>query len=184
MKKALSLVVVCLSAATASAQQPPPPSVDLAGFVKQQHQTVRRYLTGSADKMPEGDFGFKPAGTSADVRTFGQIIAHLAASNYLFCAQAKGEQPPATVSDKETTLPKAALVKALNDALTYCDGVYDTQTIATLSEMMKRQGPNNTTLERARGNALMLNIAHNFEHYGNLVTYMRAKGLVPPSSER
>ncbi len=49
--------------------------------------------------------------------------------------------------------------------------------------MLKRPGPNNTTLERARGNSLISNIAHNNEHYGNLVTYMRAKGIVPPSSE-
>jgi uncharacterized damage-inducible protein DinB len=45
-------------------------------------------------------------------------------------------------------------------------------------------GPNNTTRQIARAQMLIANFAHNNEHYGNLVTYLRAKGLVPPSSER
>ena len=135
--------------------------------------------------MPDADFHFKPEGTSAEVRTFGQIIAHLVNANYLFCAQAKGEKPPVgQLDDKKEQKPKAELVKALQEAMTYCDPVYDAQTSASLNEMVKRTTQNNTTVERARGNGLILNVAHNNEHYGNLVTYLRAKGLVPPSSER
>jgi uncharacterized damage-inducible protein DinB len=185
MKKAALFIVAVACATVAYAQQAPAPTVDLAGSLKAQHQSVRKYLVAAAEKMPDADFHFKPQGTAPEVRTFGQIIAHLANANYALCAGAKGEKPPAApLDDQKETKPKAELVKALADALTYCDSVYDSQTTATLTEMMKRPGPNNTTLERARGNSLISNLSHNNEHYGNLVTYMRAKGMVPPSSER
>ncbi len=192
MTKALVCLAVGMCAATLSAQQTPPAkpappqppaSLDIAASLKGQHQSIRKYLAGAADKMPDADFHFKPQGTVAEVRTFGQIVAHIAVANYSFCARAKGEQAPTlTVSDKESQ-PKADIVKALNDSLVYCDAVYDAQTATTINEMLKIQRPNNTPLERARGILLIQNVAHNNEHYGNLVTYLRAKGLVPPSSE-
>jgi uncharacterized damage-inducible protein DinB len=184
MKKVLVFALASVSVSAISAQQTPPPAtLDIAGALKTQHQSIRRYLAASAEKMPEADFHFKPQGTAPEVRTFGQIVVHLAVVNYGFCARAKGETPPTlTVSDKQTQ-PKADIVKALNDSLTYCDAVYDAQTSATLNEMLKITGRNNATIERARGIGLIQNIAHNNEHYGNLVTCMRAKGLVPPSSE-
>jgi uncharacterized damage-inducible protein DinB len=184
MKKVLVFALASVWVSAISAQQAPPPAtLDIAGSLKTQHQNVRRYLAASAEKMPEADFHFKPQGTAPEVRTFGQIVVHLALANYSFCSRAKGETAPKlTVNDKETQ-PKADIVKALNDSLTYCDAVYDAQTGATLNEMIKITGRDNTTLERARGIGLIQNIAHNNEHYGNLVTYMRAKGLVPPSSE-
>ena len=185
MKKVVSFLAVVVSLAGLSAQQPAPPAtLDVAGFLKQQHQNIKRNLIGSADKMPEADFHFKPQGTGTEVRTYGQIVAHIVNANYLFCSQAKGEKSPAAMLDDKQQQPKAELAKALGDAMAYCDAAYDAQTSATLNEMVKRQGPNNTQLERARGNGLILNVAHNNEHYGNLVTYLRAKGLVPPSSER
>jgi len=186
MKKAALFLAAAVCATNAYAeQQPPAPSVDLAGSLKQQHVTIRKYLVGAAERMPDADFHFKPQGTPPEVRTFGQIVAHLANANYGLCAVSKGDKPPNTpLDDLKETKPKAELVKALSDALTYCDGVYDSQTTATLTEMMKRQLPNNVTVERARGNSLISNLSHNNEHYGNLVTYLRAKGLVPPSSDR
>jgi uncharacterized damage-inducible protein DinB len=173
---------VCV--ATALAQTPaPPPTLDIAGSLKLQHQNIRRNLAAAAEKMAEADYNFRPQGAAPEVRTFGQIVAHLTAANYSYCAAAKPEPAPKhTANDKEMQ-PKADLVKMLNESLAYCDAVYEAQTSATINEMLKRPGPNNTTLERARGNALISNIAHNNEHYGNLVTYMRAKGIVPPSSE-
>jgi uncharacterized damage-inducible protein DinB len=183
MKKAVVVLAAAVCATNAFAQQPPAPSIDLAGSLKQQHQSIRKFLVGAAERMPEGDFHFKPQGTPPEVRTFGQIVAHLANANYGLCAVAKGEKPPnAQLDDLKEQKPKAELVSALSGALTYCDSVYDSQTTATLTEMMKRQLPNNVTVERARGNTLLSNLSHNNEHYGNLVTYLRAKGLVPPSS--
>ena len=184
-KTSFFMLAVCLGVTTtASAQAPaPPPTLDIAGFLKLQHQNIRRNLAAAAEKMPDADYNFRPQGAAPEVMTFGQLIAHLVAANYSICASAKPETAPKhTANDKEIQ-PKADLVKMLNEALTYCDVIYDAQTSTSINEMLKRTGPNNTTLERARGNSLINNLTHTNEHYGNLVTYLRAKGIVPPSSE-
>jgi uncharacterized damage-inducible protein DinB len=178
------LFAASVGVATSVAQTPaPPPTLDIAGSLKLQHQNIRRNLAASAEKMADADYGFRPQGAAPEVRTFGQMVAHLVAANYSYCASAKPEPTPKHGANDKELQPKADLVKMLNESLAYCDAVYDAQTGATINEMLKRPGPNNTTLERARGIALISNIAHNNEHYGNLVTYMRAKGIVPPSSE-
>ena len=184
-KTSFFMLAVCLGVTTTASAQapPPPPTLDIAGFLKLQHQNIRRNLAAAAEKMPDADYNFRPQGAAPEVMTFGQLIAHLVAANYSICASAKPETAPKhTANDKEIQ-PKADLVKMLNEALTYCDVIYDAQTSTSINEMLKRTGPNNTTLERARGNSLINNLTHNNEHYGNLVTYLRAKGIVPPSSE-
>ena len=184
-KTSFFMLAVCLGVTTTASAQapPPPPTLDIAGFLKLQHQNIRRNLAAAAEKMPDAEYNFRPQGAAPEVMTFGQLIAHLVAANYSICASAKPETSPKhTANDKEMQ-PKADLVKMLNEALTYCDVIYDAQTSTSINEMLKRTGPNNTTLERARGNSLINNLAHNNEHYGNLVTYLRAKGIVPPSSE-
>jgi uncharacterized damage-inducible protein DinB len=179
------LLAATVGVATAIAQTPapPPPTLDIAGSLKLQHRNIGRNLAASAAKMADADYNFRPQGAAPEVRTFGQMVAHLVAANYNICASAKPEPAPKHAANDKEMQPKADLVKMLNESLAYCDAIYDAQTSATINEMLKRPGPNNTTLERARGNSLISNIAHNNEHYGNLVTYMRAKGLVPPSSE-
>src|SRR5687767_1386165 len=195
MKKCLLAVAAVLLAATASAQQPPasaqqppaappqaPPPTDIAMNLKRQHAAIRKNLAASATKMAEADYAFRPQGVDPVVRTFGQFLIHLANANNLFCARALGE-PAKAGSDEKATMTKAELVKLLEDALVVCDRAYDSLTDATAVEMLKVSGRNNAVFEIARANPLINNLAHNNEHYGNLVTYMRAKGLVPPSSE-
>jgi uncharacterized damage-inducible protein DinB len=175
---------VCVTTAVAQTPAPAPaPTLDIVGSLKLQHQNIRRNLAAAAAKMSEADYAFRPQGAAPEVRTFGQMVAHLVVANYSLCASAKPETSPKHSANDKEMQPKADLVKMLDEALAYCDAIYDAQTSASINEMLKRPGPNNTTLERARGNTLISNIAHNNEHYGNLVTYMRAKGIVPPSSE-
>lgn len=192
MKKSLFVAAVVLCAATVSAQQQtpapapapqPPPPTDIAMNLKRQHAGIRKNLSASAVKMAEADYGFRPQGVDPVVRTFGQFIIHLANANNNFCARALGEQAKAATEEK-ATMTKAELVKLLEDSLTLCDRAYDGLTAASAVEMIKVTGRNNVVQELARANPLINNLAHNNEHYGNLVTYMRAKGLVPPSSER
>jgi uncharacterized damage-inducible protein DinB len=100
------------------------------------------------------------------------------------CSQVAGEKSPATV-DYEQIPDKAALVKALNDSLVYCDRVYAATTDANFIQPVQianvvGSGSTNTV----RGAVLMYNITHNNEHYGNLAVYMRLKGHVPPSTAR
>ncbi len=191
MKKSLFVAAVVLCAATVSAQQQPPapapapqppPPTDIAMNLKRQHAGIRKNLSASAVKMAEADYGFRPQGVDPVVRTFGQFIIHLANANNNSCARALGEQAKAATEEK-ATMTKAELVKLLEDSLTLCDRAYDGLTAASAVEMIKVTGRNNVVQELARANPLINNLAHNNEHYGNLVTYMRAKGLVPPSSE-
>ena len=189
--KRFVVAAVLLCAATVSAQQTPapaappqspPPPTDIALNLKRQHATIRKNLAASAAKMEEADYGFRPQGVDPVVRTFGQFLIHLANANNAFCARALGEQPKANI-DESAKMTKAELVKALEDSLVVCDRAYDSLTAASAAEMLKITGRNNVVVEVARANPLINNLAHNNEHYGNLVTYMRAKGLVPPSSE-
>lgn len=195
MKKCLFVAAALLCAATVSAQQAPPaaptpaastaqppPPTDIALNLKRQHAAIRKNISASATKMAEADYGFRPQGVDPVVRTFGQLLIHLANANYLFCSRALGEQTKPG-GDEKATMTKADTVKLLEDALAYCDRAYDSLTATTAVEMLKVSGRDNTMFEIARANPLINNLAHNNEHYGNIVTYMRAKGLVPPSSE-
>jgi uncharacterized damage-inducible protein DinB len=189
MKDLWLACAMTFAAASAFAQSAPPAAqppakIDLATAIRNSHNNIKGNLAKSAEKMSEADFGFKPAGAAAEVRTFGQIIGHLADANYLLCARAKGEANTKTPGQFEKTIARADLIKALNDSLAYCDTVYSTLTDAQALEYLTVPGPNNTQRQVVRAAPLMNNNAHNNEHYGNLVTYMRAKGIVPPSSER
>ncbi|MGH9203945.1 MAG: DinB family protein [Vicinamibacterales bacterium] len=162
----------------------PPAKVDLAMAIRNSHNTIKGNLLKSAEKMSEADYAFKPAGIMPEVRTYGQFIGHVADANYLLCARAKGEaNPMGQTSIEKTKTARADLIKALSDAIAYCDTVYSTLTDAQALEFISVPGPNNTTRQIVRAAPLMSNNAHNNEHYGNLVTYMRVKGIIPPSSE-
>ena len=139
--------------------------------------SAKRNIVESADQMPEADYGFKPVDS---VRTVGQILAHVADSNYYYCARSKGEAPPVPDGTLEkTATTKAAIVKALGESVAYCDAVYAALTPASAADMVKA-GEN----QIPRAQPLFANASHNVEHYGNLVTYFRLKGMVPPSTKR
>jgi uncharacterized damage-inducible protein DinB len=160
-----------LLAAPVFAQAPANPmSADLKGVWNQ----IKGNIAKSAEKMPEEQYSFKP---SPDVRSYGQLLGHIADANYMICGAAKGEQKSMGIEKSKTS--KADLIAALADSAAYCDTVFDALTDASGAEMVKMFGR-----ERTRMGALQMNVAHDFEHYGNLVTYMRMKGVVPPSSER
>ena len=133
----------------------------------------------SADQMPEADYAFKP---TESVRTFGQILAHVAGANYEFCSAAKGEKSPFGEDHFEkTATTKAAIVKALQESASYCDGAYAALTDASAAESVSMPFGMGKS---PRVRALLMNVGHLQEHYGNLVTYLRIKGIVPPSSRR
>ena len=147
----------------------------LTADVKADYTTVRNYFIRAAEKMPEADYGFKP---SPEVRSFGQQVAHVADDQYNLCAPAKGETRKAAYREIENTLSrKADLVTALKKAFAYCDGAYDALTDASGTELITSQ--KGTT----RFEMLNWNLWHTWEHYGNVVVYLRLKSLIPPSSE-
>lgn len=155
-------------------------SPSLAATAKSMHANIRRNIAEAADSMPEQDYSFRPA---PGVRSFGEILGHVANANYLFCSAANKAQMPLRTNLEKVT-EKAALVKALRDSLAYCDAVYETTTDSNFNDAVTVAGPGNKSTPTVRGAVLMFNTTHNNEHYGNLVVYMRAKGHVPPSTVR
>jgi len=124
--------------------------------------------------MPEENYSFKP---TPDVRSFGQLVGHVADASYMFCSQAAGEANPMKDIEKTKT-SKADLVAAVKDAVAYCNKALDGMTDAKGSQMVKL-----FNFEIAKLTLFSLNTAHTDEHYGNMVTYLRLKGIVPPTSE-
>lgn len=156
-------------------------SPSLASVAKTMNGTIRRNLADAAEEMPASEYSFRP---TPQIRTFGQLIGHVINANFFFCSQAAGEKSPAA-ANYEDVIGKAKLVKALDDALAYCDKVYAATTDANFMRPVQVQdGPGAPSSTTVRGPVLMFNIAHNNEHYGNIVVYMRLKGLVPPSTAR
>jgi hypothetical protein len=173
-----SLLAFPLAAQT-SLQAPPK---DLSLWLRNSYAANRKYIARTAEKMPEEFYGLRP-GPQPEVRTFGQLIGHLANFNYRWCSDAKGEKNPKEETDFEIVIAKADLVKALNGALTYCDGAYAMLTDANSMDIVPGTRDDGTKAPVLRIGRLISNLAHNNEHYGNLVTYMRIKSIVPPSSE-
>jgi uncharacterized damage-inducible protein DinB len=154
----------------------------LSSSLRSLYKGTRNDIARAAEKMPEQFYGLRP-GPQMEVRTYGQIVGHLANFNYMWCAQAKGEKNPNEGNDFEKLTSKADLVKAINGALGYCDGVYAALTDASGMQMIEVTQENGKQQRVLRISQLMLNVFHNNEHYGNMVTYLRIKSIVPPSSE-
>ena len=139
---------------------------------------AKKNMKDSAEDVSQAIYDFKPVDT---VRTFGEVVAHTAGANYVFCSAVRGEPSPKAEDAFESLPNKAAIVKAFNESLAYCDAAYmalTDQTAANMIDMPFGGG------KGARAAALIGNVGHVNEHYGNLVTYMRIKGIVPPSSRR
>ena len=150
----------------------------LSASLKRQFDGIKRNVTESAAKVGEELYSFKP---TPEVRSFGQIVAHVAAAHYLLCSMAAGEKNPISEDFEKTKTTKADIQKALADSNAYCDGVYSAMTDAKALELYR---PPQAPMDVPRAQPLIGNIGHDNEHYGNLVTYMRLKGIVPPSTER
>ncbi len=173
--RSLFILLGALVPAAAPAQQMPMAHGEGGvNAVKPLYEMAKGWITKSAEQMQESNYGFKP---TPEVRSFGQLIGHVANSQYLFCSAVKGEPNPSK-ADFEKTTAKADLVKALKDAFTYCDGAYQTPEMQAMQEVTLFEGMKGSKLW-----ALMFNVAHDNEHYGNIVTYFRLKGMVPPSSQ-
>jgi uncharacterized damage-inducible protein DinB len=146
-----------------------------SAFNKAAYARMKGIMLASAEKMPEESYSFKPVDT---VRSYGQLVGHLADAQYLFCSIALGEKNPGLNIEKTKT-SKADLIAALKEAEAYCDKAYDTMTDAAGAQTVKLFGNDAPKLD-----VLVVNNMHNMEHYGNMVTYMRIKGIVPPTSEQ
>jgi len=170
IRSTIALLVVMLPS-VAFAQNP------ISDAIRDGWNGAKGNLTRATAAMPDARFSFKPVDT---VRTFGQIVAHVAGANYIFCAAARGEKAPFSEDHFEkTATTKAAIAKALADSIAYCDPAYKSLDDRQAAEMVAAPFGSGKS---ARASALIGNTGHLQEHYGNLVTYLRINGIVPPSS--
>lgn len=170
-RTALAFALALALPVAAAAQDP------LSRALSQQWDGAKGNLEASADQMPEADYGFKPVDS---VRSFGAILSHVAGANYVFCAPALGTKAPyAEDHFEKTAKSKPEIVKALRESMAYCDKAFAALTDLSAGEMVPAAFGSGQT---SRASALLGNVGHLQEHYGNLVTYFRVKGLVPPSS--
>ena len=171
---ALSACCALLAATVPAVAQSGNPMTDA---MKAQFAIVKADLTKTAEQVTEENYAFKP---TPDVRNLGALIGHVADASYYFCSTASGAANPMKgTSVEKTKTSKADLQKALNDALAFCDAQLNAMTDAKGAEMVDFFGGKQPRLA-----VFAFNTAHDFEHYGNLVTYMRLKGMVPPSSQK
>lgn len=154
----------------------------LSAGAKHTYELVRGYLTQAITKMPEEFYGFRPV---PEERSFAQIVGHLADANGGLCAVVSGQRPPTSGNENGKTT-KADLVKALNDAFTFCDQVYASMTDDAGKALVRFTAGGaieRRPEEMSKLSTLEYNTHHDFDHYGNMAIYMRLKGVVPPSSD-
>jgi uncharacterized damage-inducible protein DinB len=178
LNKKLCFVFVALAAAPLALlaqEQPTAPANPISASEKGFYAVVSGEVIAAAEKMPEENYSFKP---TADVRSFGQLVGHVADAQYGFCSTAIGEPNPMKAIEKGKS-SKADLTAALKEAVAYCNKAYAGMTDSQGGQTVKMMNYNVAKLT-----VLSVNTAHTDEHYGNMVTYLRLKGIVPPSSER
>lgn len=173
----MKTILLILTASTLLTAQAPPDMKSASGYAATFQATLRRNIEKAAEKMPEESYAFRP---SHDVRTFGEMLGHIANAEYNMCAAALGEPNPnqgKNIEKEKKT--KAEITESLKAAFAYCEKAYASASDAKIADSAK-MGNN----ERNKVGLLWYNNSHTNEHYGNLVTYMRIRGFVPPSSER
>lgn len=137
---------------------------------------VRFQVTTAASRMSEEDYAFRP---TPEVRTFGQLLAHIADNNYGFCSEARGEASAPVRDIEKTHTTKTQIDGALAASFVYCDAVYASMTDGRARSMVQFGRSSMPALA-----VLMYKSFHNSLHYGNVITYMRLRGKVPPPSAR
>jgi len=138
------------------------------------HDITKTNITATAEMLDEELYAFRP---TEEVRSMGELLAHIAGAQFLFCSAAAGEESPSSENFEETRTTKADIVEALEMGFSYCEEVYAHMTDANGAEAVDFFSGPTTGI-----GVLAFNSAHNYEHYGNLVTYMRLNGITPPSS--
>lgn len=174
MKRFLSSLFLLMSAVlapgTAAAQATDP----MMEAVRPGYERVKSFLLRSAEQMSEEDLLFRP---TEEVRHGLALLGHIADSQHYYCSVALGESTPHDTQFEATVTTREGMIEALRESFEYCDQAY-----AQADAVVMQPAPASRS-GAARLSTLLANTVHNWEHYGNLVTYMRLRGQVPPSSQ-
>ena len=180
--RCLSAAVLLTLGAAACAPAPAPepeappaaPSRSVTDSIQTTYGIVKGNLTRAAEQVPENLYAYQP---TPEVRTLGQILAHVADSSYAICGAAGSEAAPEE-SIEQTKTTKADIQQGLADAFAFCDRVF-----AAIDDTTGAEGVSLFGMDLTKLGALSFATSHQFEHYGNVVTYMRMNKMVPPSSQ-
>jgi uncharacterized damage-inducible protein DinB len=189
MKNArLLLVVATALPMVAGAQtQPPagPPANPIATVFRNRSASLRRNIAQAFDSIPESKFSFKPTDKQ---QTLGYVAQHVTDDSYYYCGNFSDRKP--TRPESHTTTPdsikakwpKDSLVAQLKAAFQFCDEVAANMDDAAATAIITVPGPNNTTRQTSRVNALLGHAMDLQDHYSQIANYMRLIGMLPPTA--
>lgn len=183
MRRLVFVVTLALPAATPAMAQPADANPYTKGVLAQ-FQQINSFVMRSAEKIGEDLYSFKP---TPEVRSIAGVLGHIADSSRLLCGIASGEKvdfekimkDPTSIQVHEKKTSKPEIMAALKESQAFCESVITKMTDASGQESIPWFGRTTPRLM-----VMTMTTSHAWEHYGNLVTYMRLKGIVPPSSER
>ena len=165
----IAAIVVGLAAPLSLSAQNP-----LVQSLKSVFDITKTNIMATAEILDDEMYTFRP---TDEVRSAGEILAHIADGQFSFCGSAAGEANAGPENFEATRTHKAEIIEALELSFAYCERVFARTTDAGAAAATDSFDGTSTV-----GGMLAFNSAHNYEHYGNLVTYMRINGIVPPSS--
>ena len=178
LKVSVAVLYVGVAVISAAPQSTPTAGqkMTLSGNMLRGYAGLQRNLLEAAELMPEEHYTFKP---TADVRPYGELVAHVALSQFGGCAALKGEPSPKANDKEETPRSKADLIALLKASTAYCDPILNGLTDESMVQLTKI-GANDV----AKGLVLAGTNTHGNEMYGTMAVYLRLKGLVPPTTAR
>jgi hypothetical protein len=177
------LICVVLLALSAAAQAPAP---TVSQILDRDFRSMERQLVPLAEAMPADKYGFVPAsGEFKTVRTFGQQVSHVAAVIYAASAAVAGEENPSEMGPGEngpaSLKTKDDIVKYLKDAVAYGHKAMGSLTDKNLTDLVQSPFGKNKVPRLAMATEAT---AHSYDHYGQMVVYLRLNGIIPPASRR
>jgi uncharacterized damage-inducible protein DinB len=189
MKTIIAILLATLALCSVGLAQTQAPTKDEKKTVSQVVDTATKRLerdfVSAAEAMPEDKYSFSPTnGEFKGVRTFAEQIKHYAATNYLVASMILGEKPPVEVNDEkgpDSVKSKAEVLKYLNGSFAYAHKAVATITDANAVEPIPSSDGKSTT---TRLSLAMLFSWHGYDHYGQMVEYLRMNGIVPPASRK
>jgi uncharacterized damage-inducible protein DinB len=175
------------NAAPAQAAKPATAPPSIASSMDREVSIIEREFVSAAEAMPEDKYNFTPEGLNLQgsdykgVRTFGEQVKHVAATNFGLWSAVTGEKPAYDVSDDEhgpaSVKTKAEIIKFLKDSFEAGHKAAKSLSPQNSSETVKTFfGPTPKVF------AVSFTVAHAFDHYGQMVEYLRMNGIIPPAS--
>lgn len=184
MKKVAIVVAMVFACCLATfAQNQKAPVTDIGGALNHYLSGVEGEFVPAAESMPDDKFDFAPTnGEFKGVRTFAQQVQHVAAVNYMIGAVLLGEKPPVALKGEnapDTVKTKADTIKFLKDSFEYAHKAFASINEKNAYEQIAMPWGSQKT---ARLSLALIMAGHPFDHYGQMVEYLRMNGIVPPAS--